>query len=258
MNVKHLDIERQLGVWLSSPNVAFAEIARQVGYRTVVLDIEHGIFDLADLERFIPTLKGLGFEVYAKVLGPFREAIQQALDFGADAVIIPHIEGLDHAKRVCGFAKFPPLGDRSSAGGRTAAYAMANDDWFTEQDRKTRCIPMIEDAGALDDVEAILALPVVDGIIIGPTDLSLRRQRGSYKRSNGDWDDIQMICDAARAANKPWIFPAWSAEEKRFAFENEADRVLLTMEHIAITVGLRSAWTEAIECHRVGAGRSTS
>lgn len=248
MRVTDADVGRALGVWMSSPNVAFAEIARQVGYGTVVLDIEHGTFDLADLERFIPTLKGLGYEVYAKVLGPFREAIQQALDFGADAVIIPHIEGAAHAKLICGFAKFPPLGDRSSAGGRTAAYAMADDAWFHAQDRKTGCIPMIEDAGALADVESILALPVVDGVFTGPTDLSLRRNRGSYKRSEADWVDIRTICEAARAANKPWIFPAWSDDEKRFAFEHGADRVLLTMEHIAASVGLRAAWDAAVAC----------
>ena len=253
MKVANEMVCKSLGIWMSSPNVAFAEIAAQVGYRTVVLDIEHGSFDLADLERFIPTLKGLGFEVYAKVLGPLREAIQQALDFGSDAVIIPHIEGVEHARRVCAFAKFPPMGDRSSAGGRTAAYAIADDAWFLAQDKKTRCIPMIEDAGALADVDAILDLPFVDGVFIGPTDLSLRRNRGSYKRREGDWGDLRKVCDAAHSAGKPWILPAWSEEEKCFAFEHGADRVLLTMEHIAISVGLRSAWESALACmHRDG------
>ena len=118
IGVEATRVQRWISGRESIPRHHLAEIARQIGYRTVVLDIEHGTFDLADLERFIPTLKGLGYEVYAKVLGPFREAIQQALDFGADAVIVPHIEGAAHAKLICGFAKFPPLGDRSSAGER--------------------------------------------------------------------------------------------------------------------------------------------
>ena len=70
--------------WLSSPSVAIAEIASNIGYGSAILDIEHGSFDLATLERFIPVLKGLGLDVIAKVLGPERGPIQQALDFGAE------------------------------------------------------------------------------------------------------------------------------------------------------------------------------
>ncbi|NIE78032.1 4-hydroxy-2-oxovalerate aldolase [Pantoea sp. Ap-967] len=241
-NINNTNLD--LAVWFSTPSLALGEIAKNVGYRTAVLDIEHGNFDLADLERFVPALKWLGFKVYAKVLGPFREAIQQGLDFGADGVIIPHIEGEEHARKVCGFSKFPPLGDRSSAGGRTQNYGMADDAWFKEQDIKTKCFPMIEDAGAFAEVEKILALDCVDGIFIGPTDLSLRRERGSYKRSAGDWDDLAIIAEAANRAGKPWIFPAWSEVEKRFALDKGAATILLTMEHIAISAGLNQAWDQ--------------
>ena len=65
-----------------------------------MLDIEHGSFDLAALDRFIPFARQLGFRVMAKVLAPERSPIQQALDFGADAVVIPHIQGEAHARQV--------------------------------------------------------------------------------------------------------------------------------------------------------------
>jgi len=123
---------RRFAVWLSGPNVAAAEIARQLGYGALVLDIEHGTFDLADLERFIPFAKAIGLEVIAKVLGPERGPIQQALDFGADTVAIPHVENAAHARAITAFAKFPPRGDRSFAGGRTAAYGGLTDDWVRE------------------------------------------------------------------------------------------------------------------------------
>src|SRR5690625_6473103 len=61
------------------------------------------------------TLFRSGMDVIAKVLGPERSPIQQALDFGANAVAIPHVESVEHARTVCGYAKFPPLGeDRKS------------------------------------------------------------------------------------------------------------------------------------------------
>ncbi|MCZ7486166.1 aldolase/citrate lyase family protein [Rhizobium rhizogenes] len=229
-------------VWLSGPNMAAAEIASSIGYGAVVLDIEHGSFDLDALEQFIPGLKGLGLEVLAKVLGPERGPIQQALDFGADAVIIPHILDAAHAGKICAFAKFPPGGDRSFAGGRTVAYGSPDDQWFSSQDQRARCYPMIEHAGALRDIEQILSFDTVDGVFVGPSDLSLRRGRGSYKRSDADFADLKTIAEAAKSAGKHWLLPAWSVSEKQFALENGAHTLVLTMEHGAIALGFRDAW----------------
>jgi 4-hydroxy-2-oxoheptanedioate aldolase len=229
-------------VWLSGPNAAAAEIAADIGYRAAVLDIEHGSFDLDALDRFIPLLKGLGLEVLAKVLGPGRGPIQQALDFGADAVIIPHILNAEHAERVCAFAKFPPVGDRSFAGGRTVGYGAPDDEWLKGQDTKTRCYPMIEQAGALREIERILALETVDGVFIGPSDLSLRRDRGVYKRTPADFADLKIVADAATAAGKHWLLPAWSVSEKEFALANNAHTLVLTMEHGALAHGLKDAF----------------
>jgi hypothetical protein len=66
---------RRWAVWLASPSTAAAEIARQIDYGAVVLDIEHGTFDLADLDRLVPFLKSIGLDVIAKVLGPERGPI---------------------------------------------------------------------------------------------------------------------------------------------------------------------------------------
>lgn len=231
----------QQGAWLSDSSVAVGEIVANQGYDFVVLDIEHGAFDLAILERFIPVLKGLGLQVFSKVLVPERGAIQQALDFGSDGVIIPHIEGLEHAKKVTDFAKFPPLGSRSLAGGRTMNYAGYDDEWVAAQNRDIKIFPMVEDPGALDEIEAIAALDTVDGIFIGPGDLSLMRGRGVYRQADADFDDFRRVVAAARANDKPWVLPAWTTVEKEFAIAEEADYVLLVMQHAAIAHGYGAA-----------------
>lgn len=227
----------QLGAWLSDSTTAVAEIVAKLGYDFVILDIEHGPFDLETLERFLPVLKGLGLKVLAKVLVPERGPIQQALDFGADGVIIPHIENVEHARLITGYAKFPPLGDRSAAGGRTVGYGGFSEEWYRNADATTLVFPMIEDAGAFDDAEAILALDTVDGVFIGPTDLSLRRGRGHYTRSEEDFADIAHIAKLAEAADKPWVLPAWSEAEKRLAVEHGAAFIALQMVHEAIVQG---------------------
>lgn len=233
--------DRRFVAWLSSPSFAAAEIVAGLGYGAVVLDIEHGTFDLADLDRFIPFLRGLGVDVLAKVLAPERAPIQQALDFGATAVVIPHVVSAAHARTVCAYGKLPPLGDRSFAGGRTTGYGGFDDLWIRKQDTGTRVYPMIEDAGALDDIDELLGLPIVDGVFVGPSDLSLRRRRGAYARTEEDFADLARVAAAAAAAAKPWVMPAWSDEEKRFAVDHGADQIVLTMEHGALTSGFREA-----------------
>jgi 4-hydroxy-2-oxoheptanedioate aldolase len=230
--------------WLSGPNTAAAEIVRALGYGSVVLDIEHGSFDLADLERFVPFLRSIGLRVLAKVLAPERGPIQQALDFGADVVVIPHVENLAHAVAVSAYGKFPPRGDRSFAGGRTARYGGFDDAWVAEQDAETQVYPMIEDAGALEAIDSILALDTVNGVFVGPSDLSLRRQRGAYTRTDADFVDLQTIADAAHRAGKPWVLPAWTPEEKEFALVHGADQVVLLTDHAALMEGFSAALSD--------------
>ncbi len=226
-----------VSIWLTEPSAAAVEMGSLAGYDTVVLDIEHGLFNLRALDWIIPLIRAKGMRVIAKVLGPERGPIQQALDFGADAVAIPHITSAEHAAQICGFAKFPPLGDRSFAGGRTSEYRGFTDGWVSAQDRRTQCYPMIEDASAFDDIHKILDLPVVDGIFIGPSDLSLRRERGAYSVTEADLADIRHLARAANAAGKPWLLPAWSEAEQRLAVEEGAHTIVATMQYGAMLAG---------------------
>lgn len=232
-----------LSVWLTEPSTAAVEMAKLAGYDAVVLDVEHGLFDLAALDWIIPQIRSRGMTAIVKVLGPERGPIQQALDFGADAIAIPHIESAEHAREICGFAKFPPLGDRSFAGGRTSSYRGFSDEWVAKQDTETKCYPMIEDASAFDEINEILALDTVDGIFIGPSDLSLRRDRGAYSVSEEDLSDIRHLARAANAAGKAWILPAWSEAEQKLAYEEGASTIVLAMQYGAILSGFTQTLT---------------
>lgn len=228
-------------VWLSEPSSAAVDMAALAGYETVVLDVEHGTFDLAALDWMLPLIRARGLRAIVKVLAPERGPIQQALDLGADAVAIPHVESAAHAAAVTAFAKFPPLGLRSFAGGRTSHYRGFDDDWVAEQNTNTRCFPMIEDSSAYDEIEGILALPTVDGVFIGPSDLSLLRGRGAYTASADDFEDLRRIARAAVAAGKPWILPAWTEAEKRLAVQEGAETIIGIMQYGAMFNGFGAA-----------------
>ncbi|HEY2111781.1 MAG TPA: aldolase/citrate lyase family protein, partial [Dongiaceae bacterium] len=109
--------------------------------------------------------------------------------------------------------------------------------------RDTRCFPMIESAEALADVDAILALPTVDGVFVGPSDLSLSRGRGAYRNTEADRADLTRIAQAAAAAGKAWIMPGWTKAERDFARPlNHAFSVVVD-EGGALYTGLSQALT---------------
>jgi 4-hydroxy-2-oxoheptanedioate aldolase len=236
----------RLAFWLSTPHFAACEIGRALGYGRLVLDVEHGVFDLEGLDRVIAYAKALGFKVFAKVLGPEPVPIMQALDFGADGVIIPHIEDLAHARAACAWAKYPPRGKRSFAGGRTVAYDAPGEDFFEVEDARGQCLPMIESAAALADVGAIAKLPTVDGLFVGPSDLSLSRGRGKYRRTEADTADLAAIAAAARIAGKPWVMPGWTPEERRRAAALGAAWMVVGDETGSLMAGLEAARDSAL------------
>lgn len=239
-------MKHNIGCWLASPDIVFIEIAADLGYGTLVLDAEHGTLDLKDLDRLIPFARRLGLHVLVKVAGPQSEYIQQALDFGATGVVVPHIGSTAHAQAVCAAAKYPPMGTRSYAGARTVRYAAPSCTYFEDDNRDTRCFAMVETAESFLDVAAILALPSVDGIFVGPSDLSLTRGRGGYQFSEADKRDIAHIAAACRAADKPWIMPAWREDEVAFAKEEGASIMVIAEQQGAMAIGLSNALTRSL------------
>lgn len=232
--------QEQLAIWMSQPNFSFVEIAYACGFRSIVIDIEHGTFDLEGLDRFLAFTKIKGISVLAKVLAPTTEAIQQALDFGADAVILPHLLGVEHAREVTASAKYPPMGIRSYFGGRPVNYSRPTSSFFESENRRVRCFAMVETRESLDEIEQIMALDTVDGLFPGPSDLALARGRGAYQFTDEDRVDLLRCIKAAQAVGKPWVMPAWTPAERAFAIENRAEQLVVSTQFMTIRTGLNS------------------
>lgn len=232
---------KNIALWMSEPSSSYAEIAYRLGFRTLILDVEHGTFDLASLDQFLGFARHRGFRTLVKVLAPEMAPIQQALDFGADGVIIPHLLGIEHARAVTAAAKYPPRGNRSYTSARASSFARMDQTALDARNRDTRCYAMIETAESLADVEAIAALPTVDGLFPGPTDLSLTRGRGQYTFTDADKVDLLRCVAAAKTAGKPWIMPGWSAPERQFAVENDAEIIISAGQFASIAAGLNAS-----------------
>jgi 2-dehydro-3-deoxyglucarate aldolase len=229
-----------IAFWLMTPNEDACEIAAILGYGTAIIDMEHGTFDQASAARIITVCKSLQLRAVTRVDSAERVPIQHALDFGSDGVILPQIADLYHAKRATSFAKYPPLGSRGFGGGKTVRYLPAPQHFVEAENRRVSCWAMIETATALEDVEKIAALETVDGLFIGPNDLSLARGRGEYKMDGRDHEDIARIARAAAAQGKPWAMPIASREDRDFACGHDISFMAITDERTALRDGLEA------------------
>jgi 4-hydroxy-2-oxoheptanedioate aldolase len=203
--------------WLETDNQKACEIARIVGYEVVIFDMEHGVLEEKSLDRLVPFCAGIGLETYVRVSESTQPRIQMALDIGATGVILPQIKDLAHAQAASSYSKYPPHGVRGLGYGRTQQYAAASDAFIAAENAQRLCYVMIETASALEEVFEIAKLECVDGLFVGPGDLSLTRKRGVFSARPEDISDMARIAAAASQAGKLWAVAAGNPDYRKEA-----------------------------------------
>lgn len=229
----------ELAFWLESDSQKACEIARLAGFDIVIFDMEHGILDELVLDRLIPFCSGLGLSSYVRVSEATQPRIQLALDIGAEGVILPQIRDLAHAEAVAQFTKYPPVGLRGIGYSRTMSYDAPTEGYIAAENRDRLCYVMIETPGALASVAQIAGLPFVDGLFIGPSDLSLTRGRGVFQASPADIDDLRMIAAAARQAGKRWAAAAGHPGYRKEALALDPAFIAAADDLSALAAGFR-------------------
>jgi 2-dehydro-3-deoxyglucarate aldolase/4-hydroxy-2-oxoheptanedioate aldolase len=232
-------------LWLLTPSTAAVELSALLRFQGICMDLEHGAFNRESVDRLVLLAHALRLTAYARVMAPTRIALQHVLDSGADGVVIPHIDGLEHAREVTGYCKYPSLGTRSVGGGRTWDWGNPPEDWIRRENRRVQCYPMIETAEALEEVGAIAALPTVDGLFLGPFDLNMARGRGGRMGTPEDAADLQRVARAARKAGKHWGMNIYSAQDRRVARRLGLRLAALSDDVTALSAGLSQVIEDA-------------
>lgn len=150
----------------------------RTGLDYVIIDTEHGCFSEETTADCILAAERGGLLPYVRIGDIRRPYVLRMLDIGARGLIVPNIRTVEQVKELISYAKFPPLGNRGYCPNRTSGWGA--DEWskdvtayMAECNSRCKLIPQCETRGALDNIETIAALPGVDGIFIGPCDLSI-------------------------------------------------------------------------------------
>jgi 4-hydroxy-2-oxoheptanedioate aldolase len=187
--------EQVLGAWCTLPDPFAAEIFGRQGYHYVCVDQQHGMIDDSTAFPMIQAISASGAAPIVRTRWNEPAAIMSALDAGALGVVVPMIETREDALGAVRACRFPPAGLRSY-GPIRARDVMGSTDPLVLGD--VACIIMIETASALNDLDAIVSTPGVDGVYIGPSDLALALGEKPGSTAPVVGETIQSIADACR------------------------------------------------------------
>ena len=165
------DGKQTVGSWLGIGNAFTAELMANLGFDWLCIDMQHGLIGYSDLKAMLPALSTTDVTPLVRVAWNEPSLIMRALDAGAYGVIVPMINNREEALKAVAACYYPPLGIRSYGPIRAALYA--GSDYASQANREIACVAMIETAEGLDNLEEIVSTPGIDGVYIGPSDLSL-------------------------------------------------------------------------------------
>jgi 4-hydroxy-2-oxoheptanedioate aldolase len=159
--------------FLMVPRVEIVEMLGLAGFDGVVIDLEHGPTTLADLPILSAAARASGMFALARVRDGIAAEIGAFLDTGVDGVLVPHVSSAAQAAAVVAAGRFPPAGDRSlNPYVRGTRYGSDGDAARDLANARCAIIVMVEGADGLADLEAIGDTGDLDGVFIGPVDLS--------------------------------------------------------------------------------------
>jgi 4-hydroxy-2-oxoheptanedioate aldolase len=186
-----------LNGWCSIGSSFTAEIMAAQGYDSITIDVQHGALDYSSLLPMLQAMRGSAAVPMARVPWLDPAAIMKALDAGAMGIICPMINTRADAEEFVSYMRYPPLGQRSF-GPTRAAVAMPG--YGVKANEEVLALAMIETKQGVANLEEIAATPGLDGIYVGPADLTLGTQDGRLA-PGFDREEDEMVALVRRIAD---------------------------------------------------------
>ena len=224
------------GLWNMLPGAVTGEVLARTGADFVVTDLQHGATAEAELPGVTAAITAAGAVPLVRTRSPAFADVGRPLDLVARGVIVPNVRDADHARQVVAACRYAPVGGRSI--GRLSGGA-----------DQPIVIVMVEAATALDDLDAVLAVEGLDGVYVGPGDLSLSLELTGADRRAELRSVLSSIVTRAGAAGVPVGVHAYSGEEAAgYAAEGAT---IVTVAVDAVSLG-------EVMTHHLGVARGRS
>jgi 2-keto-3-deoxy-L-rhamnonate aldolase RhmA len=161
-----------LGSWVDLVDQCACEIMAGIGFDWFLIDTEHGPIDISTLQSMLIGMRGSSTVPLVRVPWNDQVVIKRTLDVGAMGIIVPLVRTAQDVRDAISYAKYPPAGVRGCSPRRASDYFRDIDNYLAKANDGIIVVVQIEHIDAVNNLDEILAVPDLDGIFIGPADLS--------------------------------------------------------------------------------------
>ncbi|MDQ7734793.1 aldolase/citrate lyase family protein [Halomonas sp. SpR1] len=160
-------------LWLESASPELAEVAVWAGWKTILIDNEHGVSSLEHTAHLVRAIEAAGGEAVLRIPANDPTYLKKVLDMGIRSIMVPMVNSAEQAQAIVDACRYPPQGQRGYAAPivRASGYG-AFSDYARQANDDLLLITQIEHVEAADNVEAIAEVDGIDMLFIGPNDLA--------------------------------------------------------------------------------------
>ena len=195
--------EVTLGGWVMIGHPTVAEVLAGEGFDWIGVDLEHTSTDLRAFHQIALALKGTACDLLARLHSCDPVLAKLVLDAGADGIIVPSVNTAEEARRAVSMAKYPPQGIRGAALCRAADFGRNFEAYYRQHNDRVIVVVMLEHIQAVENADAILAVPGIDAALIGPYDLSASMGMPGHTTAAEALDAQMRILEACRRHHVP-------------------------------------------------------
>jgi len=190
-----------VGSWMSLGHESIAEIMAAAGFDWIVIDLEHSVIDIGKVHSLILAIESHGCVPLVRLTGNSPDLVKRVMDAGAYGVIVPMVNSVADAIQAVRSIKYPPSGRRGVGLARAHAYGPGFEDYVKIANDQSILIIQIEHMEGVNNIESILSVEGIDGLIIGPYDLSGSLGLPGELNHSKVEEAKKRILDTARAKN---------------------------------------------------------
>jgi 2-keto-3-deoxy-L-rhamnonate aldolase RhmA len=172
LKAKMLNRERMFAGWVSYAHPSITETFAQAEFDFIAIDMEHTTISLEQAQRIIAASQSGGVPCIPRPVSHSNDYFKPLLDSGADGLLVQMVNTQEEVETIIADLKYPPVGRRTFGVNRAQSYGFDFDAYIESWNQSSSLILQIESIQAVENIETLLNFEEVDGVMIGPYDMS--------------------------------------------------------------------------------------